>query len=268
MGWSGRAPTPLRGSWRGLPTQGARHATETQQHNRCDRDRQALHRVRERLVRQRIGVINQIRAFLLERGVAVRQGFRFLRAELPSILAKRTDVLSPRMSHILEDLAGDSRPLDDSPARSKAWLGKTRGCITTCWQLRSPTSSLDRLGNSQQRARVRIYEDLCGGARCLTLTYPRVETKKRPAGTNKETATSGQSALHQNSVVRSPHWRWRVRGRQFGRFNSPSYQQLCMHTPCENRQPERLLQCRTSDLETLCTDNCGSLPYGKLLDAL
>ena len=33
---------------------------------------QALHRVRERLVSQRTGIINQIRAFLLERGVAVR----------------------------------------------------------------------------------------------------------------------------------------------------------------------------------------------------
>jgi len=33
-------------------------------------DLQALHRVRERLVSQRIGIINQIRAFLLERGVA------------------------------------------------------------------------------------------------------------------------------------------------------------------------------------------------------
>ena len=76
-------------------------------------DLQALHRVRERLVSQRTGVINQIRAFLLERGVAVRQGFRFLRAELPTILAKRTEVLSPRMSHLLEDLAGDWRQLDE-----------------------------------------------------------------------------------------------------------------------------------------------------------
>jgi transposase len=48
-------------------------------------DLQALHRVRERLVSQRTGIINQIRAFLLERGVAVRQGLRFLRAELPRI---------------------------------------------------------------------------------------------------------------------------------------------------------------------------------------
>src|SRR5512136_2043615 len=76
-------------------------------------DLQALHRVRERLVGQRTGVINQIRAFLLERGVAVRQGLRFLRAELPTILATRTDALSPRMLHIIEGLADDWRRLDE-----------------------------------------------------------------------------------------------------------------------------------------------------------
>ncbi len=70
-------------------------------------DLQALHRVRERLVRQRTGIINQIRAFLLERGIAVRQGLRFLRTELPGTLAKRSDVLSPRMMRIIEGLAGD-----------------------------------------------------------------------------------------------------------------------------------------------------------------
>jgi transposase len=52
-------------------------------------DLQALHRVRERVVGQRTSIINQIRAFLLERGIAVRQGLRFLRAELPGILATR-----------------------------------------------------------------------------------------------------------------------------------------------------------------------------------
>ena len=75
-------------------------------------DLQALHRVRERLVGQRTGIINQIRAFMLERGIAVRQGQRFLRAELPIILGTRTDVLSPRMARALEDLAGDWRRLD------------------------------------------------------------------------------------------------------------------------------------------------------------
>src|SRR5437667_12059858 len=75
-------------------------------------DLQAMHRVRERLVSQRTGIINQIRAFFLERGVAVRQGLRFLRAELPRILATRTDALSPRMLRILEDLSADWRRLD------------------------------------------------------------------------------------------------------------------------------------------------------------
>ena len=75
-------------------------------------DLQALHRVRERLVSQRTGIINQIRAFLLERGVAVRQGQRFFRAERPRILATPPDVLSPRMVRIIESLASDLRLLD------------------------------------------------------------------------------------------------------------------------------------------------------------
>ena len=75
-------------------------------------DLQALHRVRERLVSQRTGIINQIRAFLLERGVAVRQGLRFLRAELPRLLATPPDVLSARMVQVISDLAEDWRRLD------------------------------------------------------------------------------------------------------------------------------------------------------------
>jgi len=76
-------------------------------------DLQALHRVRERLVRQRTGISNQIRAFLLERGIAVRQGLRSLRAELPGILATRSEALSLRMIRLIEDLAGDWRRLDE-----------------------------------------------------------------------------------------------------------------------------------------------------------
>ena len=75
-------------------------------------DLQALHRVRERLVSQRTGIINQIRAFLLERGVAIRQGLRFLRAELPRVLATPPDVLSARMAQVISDLAEDWRRLD------------------------------------------------------------------------------------------------------------------------------------------------------------
>ena len=76
-------------------------------------DLQALHRVRSRLISDRTAVINQIRSFLLERGIPVRQGLRFLRHQLPDILATRTDVLSPRMVRIVEDLVGDWSHLDE-----------------------------------------------------------------------------------------------------------------------------------------------------------
>jgi len=88
--------------------------------------------VRERLVGQRTGIINQIRAFMLERGIAVRQGLRFLRAELPCILATRTDALSPRMLRILEDLTADWRRLDarieDLSSEIEALARQDKGC--------------------------------------------------------------------------------------------------------------------------------------------
>jgi transposase len=43
----------------------------------------------------------------------VRQGFRFLRAQLSGILATRSESLSPRMVRLIEDLAGDWSRLDE-----------------------------------------------------------------------------------------------------------------------------------------------------------
>ncbi len=86
-------------------------------------DLQALHWVRDGWLAS-AGIINQIRAFLLERGVAVRQGLRFLRAELPRILATPPDVLSPRMVRIVEGLAGDWRRLDERVEVYRVRLGR------------------------------------------------------------------------------------------------------------------------------------------------
>src|SRR6266516_4495884 len=85
-------------------------------------DLHALHRVRSRLISERTAVINQIRGFLLERGISVRQGLRFLRQQLPEILAKRIDVLSPRMIRISAANGGISMNASSmSPKRSKCW---------------------------------------------------------------------------------------------------------------------------------------------------
>ena len=80
----------------------------------------ALHRVRSRLVSQRTGVINQIRSFLLERGITVRQGPAPLRQALPAILGSRSDVLSPRICRLVAELAADWRRLDERIAAVSA----------------------------------------------------------------------------------------------------------------------------------------------------
>ena len=74
---------------------------------------EALHRVRSRLISNRTAVINQIRGFLLEHGIPVRQGHHFLRKQLPQLLAARADVLSPRMIRIIGDLMADWNYLDE-----------------------------------------------------------------------------------------------------------------------------------------------------------
>ncbi len=43
----------------------------------------------------------------------MRQGLRSLRQALPDILAKRTDVLTPRMVHLIEGLMQDWHHLDE-----------------------------------------------------------------------------------------------------------------------------------------------------------
>ncbi|MDG1802439.1 MAG: IS110 family transposase, partial [Paracoccaceae bacterium] len=70
-------------------------------------DLQALHRVRPRLVSRRTATINQIRAFLIEHGIAVRKGLRALENSFETILEERKDEISPRMRRILLGLYDD-----------------------------------------------------------------------------------------------------------------------------------------------------------------
>ena len=68
-------------------------------------DLQALHRVAPRTAGQPAhGIINQIRAFLLERGVAVRQGLRFLRTELPASSPQPADGVLRRQTRRVDGL--------------------------------------------------------------------------------------------------------------------------------------------------------------------
>jgi len=76
-------------------------------------DLQASHRVRSRLVSRRTATINQIRAFLIEQGIAVRSGPRALRNSLFAILENRKDEISPRMASLIVGLYEDWCRLDE-----------------------------------------------------------------------------------------------------------------------------------------------------------
>lgn len=76
-------------------------------------DLQALHRVRARLVSRRTAVINQVRAFLLERGIVFRKGPATLRRHMPEILENGDAQLSPRMRGLLALLWEEWKHLEE-----------------------------------------------------------------------------------------------------------------------------------------------------------
>src|ERR1700681_4149453 len=67
-------------------------------------DLQSLHRVRARWVSRRTAVINQIRSLLLERGITVRKGRRYIEAALPGILEDADAKLSGALRVLLTQL--------------------------------------------------------------------------------------------------------------------------------------------------------------------
>jgi transposase len=67
-------------------------------------DVQALHRVRDRLVQGRTALINEIRGFLLERGITFRTQPIHLRKNLPNVVEDAQQNLSPRLRWLLDQL--------------------------------------------------------------------------------------------------------------------------------------------------------------------
>jgi len=67
-------------------------------------DVQAMHRVRDRLVQRRTALINEIRGFLLERGITFAANPIHLRKNLPGMMEDAEQNLSPRLRWLLERL--------------------------------------------------------------------------------------------------------------------------------------------------------------------
>ena len=72
-------------------------------------DIQALHRVRDRLVKQQTQIINQARALGLECGITLPSGVATFFRDFPRVLEDADNELSPRMRRILHGLWEDVR---------------------------------------------------------------------------------------------------------------------------------------------------------------
>jgi transposase len=75
-------------------------------------DLQALHRMRDRLVQRRTGLINQIRGFLLERGIVFGKGAAHLRKHIAEVIEDAEANLTPRMRALIDRLWVEWRQLD------------------------------------------------------------------------------------------------------------------------------------------------------------
>ncbi len=100
-------------------------------------DLQALHRVRARLISRRTATINQIRAFLIEQGIAVRTGAHALRKSLFPILEHRSDEISSRMHNLIIGLYEDWLWLDERVETVTGEIEAISKCEANCQRLMS-----------------------------------------------------------------------------------------------------------------------------------
>jgi transposase len=99
-------------------------------------DVQGLHRVRERLVHNRTEVINQIRGFLLERGVTFNRGPQSLRKEMPDLLEDAEQNLTPSLRALLSHLWQEWQNLNSQIERIGAAIEAVADSDAACQRLR------------------------------------------------------------------------------------------------------------------------------------
>ena len=75
-------------------------------------DIQSIHRIRERFIRERTGLSNQIRGLLMEYGIVIPQGISNARKKLPEIIETENCELSELIRNCLCDLYDELKSLD------------------------------------------------------------------------------------------------------------------------------------------------------------
>ena len=99
-------------------------------------DLQAMHGARERLVARRTSVINQLRAFLLERGVAFAKTPFKLKQAMPEILKNADANLTPRMRSLVSLLWSELKDLEQRMVAMNEEVEQIASSDPACQRLR------------------------------------------------------------------------------------------------------------------------------------
>jgi transposase len=99
-------------------------------------DLQALHRVRDRLMARRTSLINQIRAFLLERGMVFAKSPARLREHMPGILENAEENLTPRMRNLVAMLWSEWKDLELQIVQMNDEVERIASSDAACLRLR------------------------------------------------------------------------------------------------------------------------------------
>ena len=99
-------------------------------------DLQALHRVRDRLIARRTSVINQLRAFLLERGLVFAKSPAKLRERMPEILENAEEDITPRMRNLLALLWNEWKDLESQLEEMNDEVERIASSDAACMRLR------------------------------------------------------------------------------------------------------------------------------------
>ena len=98
-------------------------------------DIQALHRLRERSVKERTALVNQIRGLLSEYGIVIRQGITAVRKALPEILEDGDNGLTPPGRACFAQLRDELAQIDARCARYERQIVQVNQAHDVCRRL-------------------------------------------------------------------------------------------------------------------------------------
>lgn len=161
-------------------------------------DLQGIHRVRDRLISRRTAVINQIRAFLLERGLVFAQRPANLKAAMADILENAEADLTPQMRNLVDMLWDEWKLVEQQVEKLNLELERISVADAGCTRIRQipgigpivATAIVAAIGNGAAFRRGRDFAAWLGSYHASTRPGAR---QSYSASANAATSICGRS---------------------------------------------------------------------------